>query len=212
MSTAGEDTKKVSRGSCEYRLGMTSYKKSKKGSSAYIINSESFHMETMGRHIALPCRSVGKPRPQVSWLDQDGKKILSGKKYQVGRKQWNYMYLNVCALILWRSLWDAPCFFSHCTNILLCKNLLQSQVSSSGSLVIRSLAWKDMGVFTCVAENLVGRDTATTFIYPLSVSQFEKLSQPYTGGMVEMVESWIDLFWRFSFCTHCFRRSQRRAK
>lgn len=40
-------------------------------------------METMGRHIALPCRNVGKPRPQVTWLDQDKKKIVSGKKYQV---------------------------------------------------------------------------------------------------------------------------------
>lgn len=63
---------------------MFSFKKTKKGSTAKIIASETFHMETMGRHISLPCRSVGKPRPQITWLDQDGKKIISGKKYRVG--------------------------------------------------------------------------------------------------------------------------------
>ncbi|ODM95594.1 Neural/ectodermal development factor IMP-L2 [Orchesella cincta] len=121
--TVNDDDLKVPRGSCEYRLSLFSFKKSKKGSSALIVNSETFHMENMGRHISIPCKAVGKPRPQVTWFYQQGKKIISGKKFQV---------------------------------------------SSSGSLIIRTLAWDDMGVYTCVAENAFGKDTITTFVYPLA--------------------------------------------
>ncbi|CAL8071401.1 unnamed protein product [Orchesella dallaii] len=127
-----DEDSKVPRGSCEYRLSMFSLKKSKKGSSALIVNSETFHMENMGQHISLPCRAVGKPRPQVTWFYQQGKKIISGKKFQV---------------------------------------------SSSGSLIIRNLAWDDMGVYTCVAENTFGRDTITTFVYPLAEEEDESAAE-----------------------------------
>jgi hypothetical protein len=40
----------------------------------------------------------------------------------------------------------------------------------SGDLVISEIRWADMGKYTCVAENKLGRDTATTFLYPLKVN------------------------------------------
>lgn len=41
------------------------------------------------------------------------------------------------------------------------------RVLPSGSLLINNLRWAEMGVFTCTAKNLYGKDSITTFIYPL---------------------------------------------
>lgn len=46
-------------------------------------------------------------------------------------------------------------------------NNFRYQVLNNGDLAIYRLSWPDMGQYTCVAENSVGRDTVTTFIYPV---------------------------------------------
>jgi hypothetical protein len=48
-----------------------------------------------------------------------------------------------------------------------------------GSLSIRSLSWADMGVYTCVVRNMVGQDSAETFIYPMKVSLGEYPKNPH---------------------------------
>lgn len=41
------------------------------------------------------------------------------------------------------------------------------KVLETGELLISKLGWGDMGSYTCVAENPLGRDTESTFLYPL---------------------------------------------
>ncbi|KAL1116950.1 hypothetical protein AAG570_004278, partial [Ranatra chinensis] len=45
----------------------------------------------------------------------------------------------------------------------------EKKVLDNGDLLIKRLRWEDMGRYTCVAENYHGRDTATTFLYPMKV-------------------------------------------
>ncbi|XP_063927272.1 neural/ectodermal development factor IMP-L2-like [Zophobas morio] len=40
-----------------------------------------------------------------------------------------------------------------------------------GSLSIRSVSWADMGVYTCMARNMVGQDSVETFLYPMKESK-----------------------------------------
>lgn len=42
------------------------------------------------------------------------------------------------------------------------------KILPSGELLISNLKWADMGAYKCVARNTVGKDTAATFIYPVS--------------------------------------------
>jgi hypothetical protein len=46
------------------------------------------------------------------------------------------------------------------------------QVLENGSLVITRLTWDDMGEYKCNAENMVGDDIVSTFVYPMLVSTF----------------------------------------
>ncbi|XP_073975454.1 ecdysone-inducible gene L2 [Rhodnius prolixus] len=41
------------------------------------------------------------------------------------------------------------------------------KILDSGDLIIRNLRWPDMGVYMCVAENSVGKDIISTFLYPM---------------------------------------------
>ncbi|XP_059490893.1 neural/ectodermal development factor IMP-L2 isoform X2 [Neocloeon triangulifer] len=41
------------------------------------------------------------------------------------------------------------------------------RVLENGSLVITRLTWDDMGEYKCKADNLLGEDTASTFLYPM---------------------------------------------
>lgn len=41
---------------------------------------------------------------------------------------------------------------------------------SSGELIIQDLRWSDMGQYTCVARNALGKDFIETFVYPTIVS------------------------------------------
>ncbi|EEB17941.1 Neural/ectodermal development factor IMP-L2 precursor, putative [Pediculus humanus corporis] len=49
-------------------------------------------------------------------------------------------------------------------------NNFRFRVLNNGDLAIYRLAWPDMGQYKCVAENSLGRDSVTTFIYPVLVS------------------------------------------
>ncbi|KYB26923.1 Neural/ectodermal development factor IMP-L2-like Protein [Tribolium castaneum] len=49
------------------------------------------------------------------------------------------------------------------------ENDLRVSALPDGSLSIRSLSWADMGVYTCVARNMVGQDSVETFLYPMKV-------------------------------------------
>ncbi|XP_026317954.1 neural/ectodermal development factor IMP-L2 isoform X2 [Hyposmocoma kahamanoa] len=44
------------------------------------------------------------------------------------------------------------------------------RILSSGDLLITGLRWDDMGVFTCTAKNMYGKDSVGTFIYPAKAS------------------------------------------
>lgn len=44
------------------------------------------------------------------------------------------------------------------------------KVLPDGSLLITNLKWDDMGGFSCVAKNDLGKDTKSTFLYPMAVS------------------------------------------
>lgn len=41
------------------------------------------------------------------------------------------------------------------------------KVLDSGELVISKLRWADMGTYTCIAENELGKDSVSTFLYPM---------------------------------------------
>lgn len=47
------------------------------------------------------------------------------------------------------------------------------QLLDSGDLLISDVNWSDMGGFKCVAESPLGRDTATTFLYPMLGGMYE---------------------------------------
>lgn len=42
-------------------------------------------------------------------------------------------------------------------------------VHATGELSIQHIIWKDMGPYTCIAENELGRDRIKTFVYPMLV-------------------------------------------
>lgn len=42
------------------------------------------------------------------------------------------------------------------------------KILKSGELVIQGLDWSDMGLYTCVARNALGKDSISTFVYPTS--------------------------------------------
>ncbi|CAG7658800.1 unnamed protein product [Allacma fusca] len=69
---------------CEYKLAMFAFnKKVKRGTPAFILASETLHMESIGSDVVLPCRGAGRPRPKITWIDAEGQRIVSGKKFQV---------------------------------------------------------------------------------------------------------------------------------
>lgn len=45
------------------------------------------------------------------------------------------------------------------------------QILDNGDLLIRQVSWNDMGLYTCVARNGLAKDTITTFLYPMAVSE-----------------------------------------
>ncbi|XP_058169327.1 neural/ectodermal development factor IMP-L2 [Anopheles ziemanni] len=80
--------------------------------------------ENMGTTVVLPCKAVGRPLPEITWLNEEG---------------------NVVG-----SMQD-PRF----------------RTLPTGELIITGLRWSDMGSYTCVAKNVLSKDEADTFIYPI---------------------------------------------
>lgn len=91
-----------------------------------IVNYYLVFFELIGSDIVVPCKAIGRPRPEVFWFDDDDN-LINGQD---------------------------PRF----------------SVLNNGDLVITGLRWSDMGTYTCVAKNHVGKDNATSFIYPVLVS------------------------------------------
>lgn len=58
-------------------------KKGKRSQQAFIMTYEYLHMETIGKDVMLSCHAGGRPRPTVSWTDNDGNAIYNGKKFWV---------------------------------------------------------------------------------------------------------------------------------
>ena len=44
------------------------------------------------------------------------------------------------------------------------------KILENGDLIIRDLSWDDMGNYECVAQNQLGSDRTTLFLYPTLVS------------------------------------------
>jgi len=91
-----------------------------------IVLYNSVVMEVIGTNVMLPCKTMGRPRPEVYWMDSD-LNVISGQ--------------------------DA-----------------HYKILPNGDLLINDLKWSDMGLYTCVARNALGKDKSVTFIYPLRVS------------------------------------------
>ena len=53
---------------------------------------------------------------------------------------------------------------------ILTLNLSISRLLSNGDLLIRDLAFSDMGMFKCIVRNDFGEDMKETFVYPHAVS------------------------------------------
>lgn len=117
-----------------------------------IISWNPTAMENMGVDVLLPCAAVGNPTPEVYWLDQDNN-VVNNFRYRVSLEFHHRMRFQV------RN--------SHLNLIITIFNF---QVLNNGDLAIYRLAWPDMGQYRCVAENSLGRDSVTTFIYPVLVS------------------------------------------
>jgi Immunoglobulin domain len=82
--------------------------------------------EVIGSNLILPCRSSGRPKAEVYWMDEESNVI--------GDQEPRYKTLP------------------------------------TGELIITSLRWSDMGLYTCVAKNAIAKDTITTFIYPMKAN------------------------------------------
>lgn len=76
--------------------------------------------------MVLPCKTVGNPKPKLTWYAPNGKAI-------------------------------SP-------------NSDRMKIFPEGELRIKSITWRDMGVYTCYVSNLVGEDQAETFLYPMQES------------------------------------------
>lgn len=82
--------------------------------------------DAIGRNVVLPCKTVGRPHPEVYWMDTENNIVDSD----------NDRY----------------------------------KVLPTGELQITSVRWSDMGLFTCIARNAVSKDSISTFLYPMMVS------------------------------------------
>lgn len=82
--------------------------------------------DTIGRNVLLPCKTAGRPHPEVYWLDTENNMVAG----ETGRYK----------------------------------------VLPSGELLITSVRWSDMGLYTCIARNAVSKDSISTFLYPMPVS------------------------------------------
>lgn len=91
-----------------------------------IVYNYVFLFEFIGSDIVLPCKTIGRPRPEVFWFDDDDN-IINGQDPRLS-------------------------------------------VLNNGDLVITGLRWADMGGYTCVAKNHIGKDSVTVFLYPVRVS------------------------------------------
>lgn len=93
---------------------------------ARIVSYYNVLLEGQSTSVVLPCKAVGRPRPEIYWLDANDN-IISGMD---------------------------PRF----------------KMIETGDLLITDLRFSDMGSYTCVARNPVGKDTISTFVYPMRVS------------------------------------------
>lgn len=102
--------------------------------------------ETIGSNLVLPCQAVGRPLPEIYWLD-DNNNVINGQDSRFKVNSRNTSKLNVCRII-------KPFFYFI-------------QTLPTGELIISNLRWMDMGTYTCVAKNALAKDTTQTFIYPV---------------------------------------------
>ncbi|ERL90235.1 neural/ectodermal development factor IMP-L2 isoform X2 [Dendroctonus ponderosae] len=84
------------------------------------------YMDVMRSDVILPCKSVGNPKPVLTWFRPNGKEVTNDDKFEV---------------------------------------------MQDGELSIRSISWDDMGVYTCIVMNSVGKDSVETFLYPMQESK-----------------------------------------
>nr|AFO09967.1 IBP2 [Bombyx mori] len=62
-------------------------------------------------------------------------------------------------------------YWQYGDNNLVYETFGRIRVLPSGDLYISGLKWSDMGNYTCVAKNIYGKDTGSTFIYPVKPSK-----------------------------------------
>jgi len=79
-------------------------KKGKKIQPAFIMTYEYLHMETIGNDVVLRCQVGGRPYPQVSWTDFEGKVIGQGKKFKI-TESGNLVIRNLS----WREMGEYTC-------------------------------------------------------------------------------------------------------
>ena len=99
----------------------------------------------MGEDAKLPCTASGNPTPKMHWINGEGERIdTSGSRYRVSLE--HYLLLSRSSKFYFITIY--------------------LQQLKTGDLFIPKIKWTDMGVYTCVAENSLGSDSADSFLYP----------------------------------------------
>lgn len=102
-----------------------------------------------GRKLVLHCRALGDPQPEIYWVTPSGVRL--GPSYLLGSSCRN-MAKNSSNLSNYQD------------NKLSCNRNKHYKLLSEGSLEISKVTSHEAGLYTCIAENVLGADTRSVTV------------------------------------------------
>ncbi|KAM9759704.1 leucine-rich repeat neuronal protein 2 isoform 1-T2 [Menidia menidia] len=127
-----------------------------------------------GGKLVLHCRALADPQPELYWVTPSGLKLGPSQSQSFKSSSAPALCKNVTTSEASRHTSFSSVHVQHAKNHTSCQSLKNYQLLPEGTLEISKITPRDAGLYTCVAENVLGADTRSVTVGVHSRGKYRK--------------------------------------